>query len=224
MKKSILLLSALALFILNGCGGIKGLLIYDTDPTLKKITQVKAFPMVSSVGFEWEKISDNRVHGINIYRGSPDNRFGIEQGFKRIGSIGNRYGTHFVDTHVRPNTDYLYTFTTFSFGRESKHGKILHVKTHPPFAGISFLQAYKEAPGVVKLLWRPHPNERINAYIIERSVNSGEWKYVAQVEGQLMAEYIDTFVRAGNTYAYRVIAKSYDGIKAKASQVTRISL
>jgi len=224
MKKSILLLSALALLILNGCGGIKGLLIYDTDPTLKTITQVKALPMMSSVGFEWKKIEDNRVHGINIYRGSPGDRIGGDQGFKRIGSIGNRYATHFVDTHTKPNTKYLYTFTTFSLGRESKHGAILRVKTRPPFAGVSFVQAYKVAPGVVKLLWKPHPNERVNAYIIERSVNGAEWKYVSQVEGQLMAEYIDSFVRAGNTYAYRIIAKSYDGIRAKASQVTRISL
>jgi fibronectin type 3 domain-containing protein len=77
---------------------------------------------------------------------------------------------------------------------------------------------------VVKLLWRPHSSERVNAYIIERSVNGSAWKYVSQVEGQLMAEYIDTFVRAGNSYRYRIIAKSYDGIKSKASQVTRISL
>jgi hypothetical protein len=224
MRKLILLLWALFLLTFNGCGGIKGLFVYKTDPTLKTITQVRALPMMSSVGFEWKKIEDNRVHGINIYRGSPHDRFGTDQGFKRIGSIGNRYGTHFVDTHVKPNTTYLYTFTTFSFGKESKHGAVIKVKTRPTFDAVSFLQAYKVAPGVVKLLWKPHPSERINAYIIERSVNGGEWKYMAQAEGQLMAEYIDTFVRAGNTYAYRIIAKSYDGIRAKASQVTYISL
>ena len=224
MKRSTLLLSVLTLLVLNGCGSIKGLLIYDKNPTLPTITKVRALPTMSSVGFEWEKIKDKRVHGINIYRGSPSDKFGTDQGFKRIGTVGNRYGTHFVDTHVKPNTTYLYTFTTFYMGEESNHGTILKVKTRPPFAGVSFVQAYKVAPGVVKLLWRPHPSERVNAYIIERSVNGGEWKYVAQVEGQLMAEYIDSFIHAGGTYAYRVIAKSFDGIRAKPSQVTRISL
>jgi hypothetical protein len=219
MKKSILLLSVLALLTFNGCGGVKGLLIYDTDPTLKTVKNVRAFPMMSSVGFEWEKIRDNQIHGINIYRGSPS-----EQGFKRIGSIGNRYATHFVDTHTRPDTKYQYTFTTFALGKESEQSAILRVKTRPPFTPVSFVKAYKEAPGVVKLLWRPHPSERVNAYIIERSVNNGKWKYVSQVEGQLMAEYIDTFVRNGNTYAYRIIAKSYDDIRAQASQATQISL
>jgi fibronectin type 3 domain-containing protein len=222
MKKSILLLSVLALIIFNGCGGIKGLMIYDTDPTLKSITQVRALPMMSSVGFEWEKIKDRRIHGINIYRKVPSNQ--EDQEFKRIGSIGNRYATHFVDTHVKPNTKYLYTFTTFALGKESKRSTVLRVKTRPTFAAVSFVKAYKVAPGVVKLLWRPHPSERVNAYIIERSVNDGTWKYVSQVEGQLMAEYIDTFVRSGNTYAYRIIAKSYDNIRAKASQATQISL
>jgi len=222
MKKSILLLSVLALIIFNGCGGIKGLMIYDTDPTLKSITQVRALPMMSSVGFEWEKIQDRRIHGINIYRKVPLDQ--EDQEFKRIGSIGNRYATHFVDTHVKPNTKYLYTFTTFALGKESKRSTVLHVKTRQTFAAVSFVKAYKVAPGVVKLLWRPHPSERVNAYIIERSVNDGTWKFVSQVEGQLMAEYIDTFVRNGNTYAYRIIAKSYDNIRAKASQATQISL
>lgn len=223
MKKPILLLWVLALIIFNGCGGgIKGLMIYDTDRTLKSIRQVRALPMMNSVGFEWEKIKDERIHGINIYRKTPSNQEDPE--FKRVGSIGNRYATHFVDTHVEPHTTYLYSFTTFAFGRESKRSEPLRVKTHQTFSAVSFVKAYKEAPGVVKLLWRPHPSQRINAYIIERSVNGGEWKYVSQVEGQLMAEYIDTFVRYGNTYAYRIIAKSYDNIRAKASQATQISL
>ncbi|MEA3434655.1 MAG: hypothetical protein U9R13_08730 [Campylobacterota bacterium] len=222
MKKSILLLSVLALIIFNGCGGVKGLMIYDTDPTLRTIKQVRAFPMMNSVGFEWKKIEDKHIHGINIYRKALSDQ--ENQEFKHIGSIGNRYATHFVDTHVKPNTKYLYTFTTFALGKESKRSAVLRVKTRPTFAAVSFVKAYKEAPGVVKLLWRPHPSERVNVYIIERSVNDGAWKYVSQVEGQLMAEYIDTFVRNGNTYAYRIIAKSYDNIRAKASQATQISL
>ena len=222
MKRSTLLLSVLSFLLLSGCGGaIKGLMIYDKDPTLRTLTQVRALPMMNSVGFEWEKIEDRRIHGINIYRSVSSSE---PEEFKRIGSIGNRYATHFVDTHVKPNTKYLYTFSTFSLGKESKRSVVLHVKTRPPFAAVSFVKAYKVAPSVVKLLWRPHASERINAYIIERSVNGGKWKYVSQVEGQLMAEYIDTFVRRGNSYAYRIIAKSYDGIKAAASQATYISL
>jgi len=211
----------LALLTFNGCGSIKGLLIYEADPTLKSITQVKVLPSVNSVGFEWKKIEDYRIHGVNIYRGNPAQG---KRGLKRIGSVGNRYATHFVDIKVKPDTSYLYAFTTFSFGKESGYGKILEVKTRPPLEGVSFVKAYKVAPGVVKLLWRPHSNESINAYIIERSVNGGVWRYVAVVKGRLMAEYIDTFVRNTNSYEYCIIARSYDGIKTKPSQTTKISL
>ncbi len=222
MKKSTLLLSALFLLLLNNCGsGIKGLMIYKTDPTLKTITQVRALPMQSSVGFEWKKIEDKRIHGVNIYRGNPSKG---KQSLKRIGSAGNRHATHFVDTHVKPNTTYLYTFTTFSLGKESKHGAILKVKTRPPLDGVNFIKAYSVGPGAVKILWAPHSNQSINRYIIERSVNAGPWKFMTQVDGQLMAEYIDTFVHPGNNYRYRVIAKSYNDILTKPSQVTTLAL
>jgi len=221
MKKSILLLWTLALLSFNGCDGIKGLMIYEIDPTLKNITELKSLSKVSSVGFEWKKIEDHRIHGVNIYRGLSSKG---KRSLKRIGSIGNRYATHFVDTHTKANTSYIYTFTTFSLGKESKHGRVLNVKTKPALNGVSFLKAYNVAPGVVKLLWRPHENQSINAYIVERSVNGAKWQYVSQVEGQLMAEYIDTFVRHGNTYRYRIVSKSYNAILTKPSQITQLSL
>lgn len=222
MKKSTLLLWILSLLVFNGCGSdIKGLMIYDKDPTLTTMKQVRAFPLQSSVGFEWKKIEDSRVHGVNIYRGIPSQG---KQSFKQIGTVGNRYATHFVDTHVKPNTSYVYTFTTFSLGKESKNGAVLKVKTKAALNGVSFLQAYNVAPGVIKLLWSPHANESINRYIIERSVNGEKWKFVSQIEGRLMVEYIDTFVRRGNAYRYRVVAKSYDDILTKPSQVTSVSL
>lgn len=221
MKKSTLLLWAVALISFNGCGGIKGLMIYETDPTLKTITQVRPFATMNSVGFEWDKIESHRTHGINIYRGLPSEG---EQSLKQIGSIGNRYATHFVDTHVKPDTSYMYTFTTFSLGQESRHSSVLEVKTLPAFPAVSFVQAYKVAPNAVKLLWKPHDNPSVDTYIVQRSVNGGEWKFVAQVKGQLMVEYIDTFVRSGHNYEYRIIAQSYDKIQAKPSQTTQLTL
>jgi len=86
------------------------------------------------------------------------------------------------------------------------------------------VKAYRVAPSVVKLLWKPHANASINTYIVERSVDGSEWKFVSQVQGQLMAEYIDTFVRSGHTYSYRIIAQSYDKIRAYPSQATQITL
>jgi len=225
MKRSILLLWVLVLLTFSGCGSaIKGLMLYDKDPALTTLGSVRTLPMMTSVGFEWDTIKDKKIHGINVYRKSPDSKDPEEREFRRIGTIGNRYATHFVDTHVKPDTRYIYKFSTFSMGKESVPGTRVEVQTKPTFAPVSFLQAYKVGPTAIKLLWRPHSSDKISSYVIERSVNGREWKFMAQVEGVLMAEYIDTLVRGGNTYAYRVIAKSYEGVKARPSQVSRISL
>lgn len=221
MKKSTLFFLVLVSLAFNACGGIKGLMTYGTDTSLPGIGSVHTLATMNSVGFEWAKITNKRIHGINIYRG---NASGEKQSFKRIGTVGNRYATHFVDTHVKADTKYSYTFTTFSLGKESRRSNVVYVKTLKAFPPVSFVKAYKVAPAIVKLLWKPHNNPSVNAYIVQRSVNGGEWKFVSQVQGRLMAEYIDTFVRRGKTYRYRIIAQSYDKIQAKPSHSTKIRL
>ncbi|TNF44377.1 MAG: hypothetical protein EP216_02185 [Epsilonproteobacteria bacterium] len=221
MKKSTLILWVLSLITFSGCGAVKGLMTYGTDTSLDTVKQVHALPMMNSVGFEWKKIEDKRIHGVNIYRSNDSDG---REGFKRIGTVGNRYATHFVDTHVKADTTYRYTFSTFAFGQESKRSAPLEVRTLRAFSAVSFVKAYKVDPSVVKLLWKPHADPSISTYIIERSVNGSEWKFVSQVQGQLMVEYIDTFVRSGNTYSYRIIAQSYDKIRAYPSHATKIRL
>ena len=223
MKKSTLLLSALCLLTFSACTpGIKGALVYDIDPTLKSLNDVQVLAMQNSVGFEWNKIQDKRVEGVNIYRAVPK-KIG-DQTFKRIGSSSSRYSTHFVDTHVKPHNQYLYTFTTFSLGKESNHGKVIKVETKDALYGVSFEKAYSMGSGVIKLLWKPHGDKSINAYIVERATNMGKWEYVTQLNGQLMVEYVDTFVTRGNTYRYRIIAKGYNNILTKPSKVIEVKL
>jgi len=176
---------------------------------------------MNSVGFEWKKLDNRRIHGVNIYRSDASQE---RQGFERIGTVGNPYATHFVDTHVTAESTYRYSFSTFAFGKESRRSEPLEVRTLPPFSAVSFVKAYRVAPSVVKLLWKPHADPSVNSYIVERSVDGSEWKFVSQVQGQLMAEYIDTFVGRGHTYSYRIIAQSYDKIRAYPSEATKITL
>ena len=222
MKKLTLTLSALSLLLLNGCGSaVKGMMIYDIDPTLQSITEVKTLATRNSVGFEWHKIENPRVYGVNVYRATPS---AGNQVFERIGSTGSRYATHFVDTHVQPNKTYLYTFTTFSLGKESKHGAILNVHTAPALPAVSFAKAYVQENRAVKLLWAPHTNQSVSSYRIERAERNGGWKYIANVRGQLSVEYVDTFVLQGNQYHYRIFARSADGTLSQPSPIMSVSL
>jgi len=190
MKKLTLLLLGSVLLLLNGCGSVKGLMTYSTDASLSSIKNLHALTTRNSIAFEWDKIEDKYIDGINIYRAqSQSNQSG------RVGTIDNRYATHFVDRYVKPKRKYHYQFTTFSAGKESRPTKRLTLTTKHPLEPIAFLEAYQVAPKVVKLLWRPHPNSTVNAYIVQRRVGSdGTWRFIAYVEGRLLLEYIYTFV------------------------------
>lgn len=221
MKKSILLLLTLSLLLLNNCGGIKGLMIYDVDDRLPDIGNVHALSARNSVGFEWSKITDKHVDGVNIYRGALSE---TSERYKRIGSVENPYATHFVDTQVKPNSHYGYTFTTFSLGKESHASRVVEVHTLSTFKAVSFIEAYKVAPKVAKILWKPHANPSINSYILERTSNGRNWEFVATIQGNLMVEYIDSYLKEGHSYAYRVIAQSFDRIKSIPSRMASVNM
>jgi fibronectin type 3 domain-containing protein len=224
MKRSILLTLATILVLFSGCSNttnrVQSKLIYDKDFTLETIPELKAFATIDSVGLEWSIAKDSRTQGINIYRGTP------MQGKQRFTLIGtaNRYATHYVDNSVKPNRTYLYTLTTFHRGKESQNGAIAEATTSGSIEGISYLNVYAVTDTVVKLLWKPHNDNSINGYKIERSTNGGVWKRVASLKGRLSPEYIDTQVSRGNRYEYRVIAKSYRGTLSAPSNVAMISL
>lgn len=221
MKKSTLTLSVLSLLLFNGCGSaVKGMMVYDIDPTLQSLTKVQTLATRNAVGFEWNKITNRRVHGVNVYRAIPG---AGNQTFERIGGT-SRYATHFVDTDVKPNSTYLYTFTTFTLGKESKHGTILNVRTLPSLPAVSFAKAYVEENKAVKILWAPHSNQSIDGYLIERAEGNGAWEYLTEVEGQLSVEYVDMFVLQGTQYRYRIFAKSYDGTFSQSSPTMIVSL
>lgn len=222
MKKSTLLLYTLSLLFFNGCGaGLKNLMIDETDSSLKSIRSVKVVSTRNSVGFEWKEITDKRIHGVNVYRAVPTEG---NKTFELIGSTNSVYTTHFVDTSVKANTNYLYTFTTYVMGKESKHGDIVDIKTQTYLPAVSFAKLYMPAKHVLKLLWIPHSNQSVSGYRIERSTDHGSWQEIAEVSGRLSAEYIDTFVSSGHQYEYRILSKTYDAQYSYPSAVISISL
>jgi len=221
VRSGYLIYLGIVLLALSGCS-TQGILAIGSDKTLPRITQINYLVGKSSVGFEWPAIKDNRVKGIKVYRAIPQNT--KNQRYSIIATIDDRYATHFVDRHIAPNQTYLYTFTTYSLLKESLPGKVIRVQTHEAFEPVSFIKTYISDKGVVKILWNPHPDPEISAYIIERKIAGGDWKYLATVRGRLMPEYIDKSAAIGYTYAYRVIARSSSGVRALPSVASEITV
>jgi len=222
MKRlTLILLTAISLLLLNGCNP-STLMNQQLDPRLPKLNNVKAIASNTSVAFEWQPI-ELKGDGVNIYR-TESNQYtnSAQKELKKVGTVHNRFASHYVDTRLAQNSTYTYTFTITRGGFESPHGQVLTVKTLPAFEAVTFFKAYQKDPNTIKLIWRPHSDLRVKMYKIEKSINSGEWKWIGTVENRMMSEYIDTYVAPGYTYTYRVTAVGFDDSVSKKSDVITI--
>ena len=212
-------LTAILLLLLNGCNPSSLMNNEQLDPRLPKLNEVKAVPSNTSVAFEWQPMAEKGIHAINIYR-TKSNQYvnSSTKQLEKVATVHNRFASHYVDTGLEQNSNYTYTFTTVKGGFESAHGKIISIKTLAPFPAVSFFQGFQKAQNTIKLIWRPHADVRVKMYKIERSLNSGAWKWVSSVKNRMMSEYIDTTVIPGNSYMYRVIAVGFDDSISKFSK------
>ena len=176
------------------------------------INGVKSVVDRSAVGFEWKSLASYpNVQGVNIYRAEA--KKAKNQTYTKIASVPTRYATHYVDTNIKPNKKYFYTFTTFSGLSESLHGDIVPIKTKPPYKLVKFVSASLVDVGVVKLLWVPSSEPSVLGYIIQRNCsNDNRWHFLDRVKGRLYPEYIDTRALRGYTCRYRVFAEGINGL------------
>lgn len=216
--------SILLTLLISGCT-----LSSLTEPEKPKIDQnlepvdsesFRTIPDITSVAFEWRKVDDIKVDGYHLYRAE----MGKEGSkLKRVHYIDNRYTTHFVDTNLEPNTRYMYSLS--SAGKndtESRPTNAYAVQTLPTLESVSFIQAISNMPRQVKILWRPHDNERIKYYTIERSTPAtAKWKEIDTLQGRFQVEYIDKQLEDNVAYMYRLIAHTFDDIPSKPSEIVR---
>jgi len=214
-------LTAILVIFATGCNTATMLNNEQLDPSLPKLNDVKAVAGSTSVAFEWKSLAKKGITGLNIYR-SDTNGYVNNPIVTKIGRVSNRFTTHYVDTDLKQGSSYTYTFTSVRNGFESEHGKVINIKTLPPFEPITFFQGFQKTRTSIKLIWRPHPNKIVSWYKVERSINNGEWKWIGTVKERMMAEYIDSSISFGNLYRYRIIAIGYDKSFSKLSTVVTI--
>lgn len=189
---------------------------FAVNESLPKIENLKTLSDMSNIAFEWDPLYHENVKGFYLYRLSDEN-----PDFKLVGVIKDKYQTHYVDTKLQPATKYHYMMKSFNDqGQISEDGKIIEASTTSRLEAIPFIQAITNLPNRIKLIWRPHPDLRVDSYIIERSKgNDREFKKIAEVKNRLNAEYIDSDLKYDENSSYRIIAVSFDGVKSEPSQV-----
>jgi len=222
--KSIPLYTA-SLLIISGCAGVSPSpedVVVDATLPVVTLTDNGVVADMQAVAFEWKSLKDPRVNGIYVYKSSPDKN-GVMGELEEYKTIKNRFTTHYTDEEIHPNTQYSYQFKTFSKKAEGKPSKIINVKSLPVLESVSWIYAQTDMPRTAKIIWRPHANQSVKEYILERkTLEEDEWDKLATIKGRLKAEYIDSELKDNYVYDYRIRVKTYAGIISAPSKTVKV--
>ena len=221
------------LLILSGCGATpkpKSEVKIDATLPLVTLTATGTFVDMNAIAFEWGSIEDERVEGIDIYKRVIDKEAKIEEAKDKKSAeldvyktINNRFTTHYVDTSIKPDTGYIYSFKTFSKDAESNMSELKVINSLPVLQSVVWIQSIQNMPRSAKLIWRPHTNQKIKSYIIERrTLEDTKWERIGSVDGRLNAEYIDLDLKDNFVYKYRVRVLTFDGITSSPSEIVQV--
>jgi len=215
---------AASLLIFSGCGGVKPTpqkeAIIDKTLPVVTLTQNGIFADINAIAFEWESIKEERVKGFYIYKAMKDSNLTKSDYYDTVNS---RFSTHYVDRNIEPDTKYSYYFKTFSDKAESQKTAPIYVNSLPVMESVSWIHSIQNMPRSAKILWRPHTNQKVKAYIIERrTLKEDAWSEIATLEGRLNAEYIDVDLQDNTVYMYRVKVLTFDNITSTPSQMVKV--
>jgi len=212
-----------ALLLLSGCQkGVNLPQQKSQDDSLVKVSDLKFIPDFNAIAFEWTPVSDTRVSNYALYRSNPEKSDGK---LYFVTKIKDRYSSHYVDTKLKANTKYNYTlFSLRQDGVRAANGTSINATTLPALESVSYFVTVDNLPRLAKLIWRPHTNQRVSSYKLERKeISKPEWKSIATIDNRLQAEYIDKGLKDNNIYYYRLKALTYDNIVSLPSKTVTVS-
>ncbi len=222
-------LFTVSLLIFSGCSTTtpkpKEEVVVDSTLPVIELTDNGIFIDMNAVAFEWKNITDPRVKGIYIYKktSSKRNTDKQENEEKLCCTLEGRFSTHYLDKNIIPDTQYSYYFKTFSDNAESQKSKVTVINSLPVLQSVSWIHSIEGMPRSAKIIWRPHTNQKVKSYIIERkTLQDDEWKRIVTVDGRLSAEFIDPDLKDNFVYKYRIRVVTFDNIISTPSEIVRV--
>jgi len=194
----------------------------NIDVTLPMIenSSIRFIPDINSIAMEWKSVRSPDIKGYHIYRSNMQ----IDgQKFNRIATINSKYQTHYLDTDLEPNSKYTYGISTVSINNtESTASQSSTIQTLPILQSVSLVEAVNNLPRQIKIQWRPHTNERVSKYIVQKNdPKTTEWKNITTIKNRYSVEYIDDNLGDNDIFNYRVISVTFDDIESLPSMVVK---
>ena len=189
-----------------------------SNPNIPKVKEVRTLSDRNAIALEWDIVNKPNIAGYYIQRSEDAKKY------IPIKKIESKYVAHFTDIDLKPNKVYYYKISTFTKKGVPSFAKFKKVKTLPTISPIPFIaNGGLKVKGIIKLIFRPNPNERVKGYIIERFNDKiGKWEELDKLEPRLRAEYIDKNLIDGKIYRYRIISYTFDGLKSLPSKEVAI--
>ena len=217
-------LCAVSLLILSGCQGVNPLpkkkVVIDSTLPVVTLTKNGIIRDMKTVAFEWSAIKDPRVKEIYVYKRVSGAKSTNKLDY--YDTVENRFKTHYLDANNEPGTKYSYAFRIISDNAQGTLSKTYDVSTLPVLDSVAWIHSIAGLPRSAKIIWRPHENQRVESYIIERKTFEDEkFEKIATLHGRLNAEFIDEDLADNAVYLYRIRVKTYDGIISKPSQIVK---
>ena len=207
----------------SGCVGTspKPKAVVDNTLPIIRLTKNGTFADMKAVAFEWKSVKDDpRVEGIYVYKKIVDSK---EKSNAFYEALQSRFITHYLDENVKPDSVYSYVFKTFTKDAESLSSREIVVQTLPALESVSWIHVVQEMPRSAKIIWRPHVNQIVKSYLLERKTLADDtWKDLATIKGRLSAEYIDSNLKDSHVYKYRIRALTYNDVVSKPSKEVKV--
>jgi len=214
MKKLTTFLATL--LIMSGCATLNKP-IPKSNPNLPTVKQFKAYPDRNAIALFWTPVPSMSGYYIQRYN-AKNNKW------EEIATIKDPYKSIYVDTGLKPGHLYKYKIATFNKNKIPSLAKEVDQATLPKLQPVIPLEAKPLTKGEVKIIFRPHPNERVCKYIIQRyNDKDTKWEEIAVLKPRLNVEYIDKNLKDGKIYKYRIIAVTFDNIKSYPSKTIKVS-
>jgi fibronectin type 3 domain-containing protein len=208
-----LLLTSLIILVITGCSVNNPPL--KSSPNVPQVTTFRSLSDRDAIALEWNMVLKPNIAGYYIQRSDNDKKY------KTVAKIENKYVAHWTDTKLKPNHTYFYKISTFTTQGIPSFAKLLKAKTLANIAPVPWIvNGGLKAKGMVKIVFRPHPNERVAGYYVQRFNDSNsKWENIATLKPRLRAEYIDKGLVDGKLYRYRIVAFTFDGLQSPPSKV-----